>query len=140
MFDFVVGQHGLGDRVPVDQSFAAVDQAVFEKIEEIGPHGLGARFVHGKAGAVPIAGAAHALELAEDAGFVFVLPGLDVADEFFAGKVGAAFALLGQKAFFHHGLGGDAGVVGARHPEGVEALHPPHANQDVLKRVVEGVT
>ena len=38
-----------------------------------------------------------------------------------------------------HGLRGDAGVVGAGHPEGVVALHPPPADQDVLQRVVERV-
>ena len=34
-------------------------------------------------------------------------------------------------------LGGDPGVVGAGHPEGVEPLHPPPADQDVLDRVVQ---
>ena len=37
------------------------------------------------------------------------------------------------------GLGGDAGVVGAGHPEGVVALHPPPSDQDVLERVIERV-
>ena len=40
---------------------------------------------------------------------------------------------------FHHRLGGDAGVVGARHPKGVEALHAPPADEDVLQGVVQGV-
>ncbi len=40
---------------------------------------------------------------------------------------------------FDDRLRGDAGVVGAGHPERVEALHPLHANQDVLQRVVQGV-
>ena len=38
-----------------------------------------------------------------------------------------------------HGLRGDAGVIGAGHPQGVVALHAPPADQHVLQRVVEGV-
>ena len=34
-------------------------------------------------------------------------------------------------------LGGDPGVVGAWHPETVISLHPPPADQDILKRVVQ---
>ena len=45
--------------------------------------------------------------------------------------------LLFQQPPLDDGLRGDAGVVGAGHPEGVEALHPPPADQDVLQRVVE---
>ena len=44
-----------------------------------------------------------------------------------------------EHAPFHHGLRGDAGVVGAGHPQGVVALHAPPADQHVLQRVVEGV-
>src|SRR5262249_26594797 len=40
----------------------------------------------------------------------------------------------------HHHLGRDAGVVHAGLPQGVEALHPLPADEDVLKSVVEGVT
>jgi hypothetical protein len=36
-------------------------------------------------------------------------------------------------------LGRDAGVVGAGDPEGIEALHPFIADEDVLERVVERV-
>ena len=38
-----------------------------------------------------------------------------------------------------HRLRGDAGVVGARHPEGLAALHAAPADEDVLQRVVERV-
>ena len=36
-------------------------------------------------------------------------------------------------------LGGDAGVIGAGHPERLEALHAFLADEDVLQRVVQGV-
>ena len=43
-------------------------------------------------------------------------------------EVVPGFLLLLADAAFDHGLGGDAGVVGAGHPEGVVALHPPPAD------------
>ena len=46
-----------------------------------------------------------------------------------------SFFLL--EPFFDHRLRGDSGVIGAGHPERVEALHPFHADQDVLQRVVQ---
>ena len=36
-----------------------------------------------------------------------------------------------------HHLGGDAGVIGARLPQHVAAVHAPVAAEDVLQRVVE---
>ncbi len=36
-------------------------------------------------------------------------------------------------------LRGDAGVIGAGHPERLEALHPFLADEDVLERVVQSV-
>ncbi|MNT71269.1 hypothetical protein D3C72_2097360 [compost metagenome] len=50
----------------------------------------------------------------------------------------AADALGGQLALNHH-LGGDAGVVGARLPEGVATLHAAEADQRVHDGVVEAV-
>ena len=44
-----------------------------------------------------------------------------------------------EDAAFDDGLGGDAGVVGAGHPEGVVALHASPAGEDVLQGVVEGM-
>jgi hypothetical protein len=48
-------------------------------------------------------------------------------------------ALLAQGAF-DHGLGGDAGVIGAGKPAGGVAFLPGAADEDVLDRVVEDVT
>ena len=48
------------------------------------------------------------------------------------------FWLQLQLALDHH-LRGDAGMVHADHPQGVLALHPRVAGEDVLQRVVERV-
>ena len=39
-----------------------------------------------------------------------------------------------------HGLGGDAGMIGARLPQHILAAHALEAAQDVLQRIVERVT
>ncbi len=146
--DFIVGQGGLGRWIPVDQAFAAVDQAILEQLEERLAHGPGADFVHRERLSLPVARAAHGLELVGDDLFVLVLPGLDFFDELLAAVLPAGFHLLvlgqcglalGLEAFVHDGLRGDARVVGARQPDGVVPGHAPPAHQHVLQRVVQGV-
>ncbi len=66
------------------------------------------------------------------------LPLPDPLDELLAAEVVPVCALLGQLAL-DHVLGGDAGVVGAGHPERVVALHALPADEDVLERVVQRV-
>ena len=43
------------------------------------------------------------------------------------------------KLTFHHILGGDAGVVGAGHPEHIFSIHAPVSAEDVLEGIVEGM-
>ena len=137
--DLVVGDGGAELGVPVDEAFAAEDLAGLEEAEEGLADSAGADVVEGEAGALPVARAAHELELLQDAGFVLVLPGPDALDEGLAADVVAGLLFFFEEPLLDDGLGGDAGVVGAGHPEGVVALHPAPADQDVLERVVEGV-
>ena len=137
-FNFVIRQGGERDGIPVHQPFAAVDQSILEEAEERLADGGGAHFIHREAGAVPIAGAAHRLELFDDRGFVLVLPLLHGGDELFPAK-GHPFLALLQEAFFHDGLGGDAGMIRPGHPQRVATAHPVIANQTILERVVQGV-
>jgi len=51
-------------------------------------------------------------------------------------KVLAALPFFSER-FFHNVLRGDAGVIGARHPQGVCALHTRKADEDILKGAVE---
>ena len=108
--DLVVGQGGLGDGVPVDEAFAAVDEAITEEAEECLADSPGADLVHREPLAVPVAAATHGLELARDLGLVLVLEGLDLGDELLTREVGAFLALVGEDAFFDDGLGGDARI------------------------------
>jgi hypothetical protein len=56
----------------------------------------------------------------------------------FAAKIMARDALRVELAF-HHDLGGDAGMVGARLPQGVVARHAVIADERVHQGVLEGV-
>ena len=149
VFDLQVGDGGFKMRVPVDEAFAAIDQAVLvhfdkdfdDRVMEVaflafrGVRGAG----HGEGVAGPVAGGAEAFQLFDDgaAGFLFPFP--DLGRERFAAHFAAGWLLgLGEVAFDDH-LGGDARVVLAWLPEGVVTLHAVPADQNVLQRVVEGV-
>ena len=127
-------------RVPVDQPLAAVDQPVLEQAEERVADGPGTDRVEREPGPLPVAAAAHLLELAEDPGFVLApsTPRSARPAPRGPGRAGSSFSSVKQPPLDDR-LGGDAGVVGARHPERVEALHPLLADEDVLQRVVQGM-
>ena len=146
--DFVVRQCGLADRVPVDQALAAVDQAVLEELEERLTHRLGALVIHRESLPVPVTAAAHLFELLGDLGLVFVFPRGDLADELPSAVFAFEFLLLVLlqrglafllEAFVDDSLGRDARVVGAGHPERVEAAHAVDAREHILQRVVQRV-
>ena len=135
----VVADRRLQERVPVDQPLAAIDQPLAEQVEERAAHRAGADVVQRESGPPPIAAAAHLLQLAQDAALVLFLPLPDPPDQLFAAQVVARQVLLFLQPPLDDRLRGDAGVVRARHPQRLEALHAFHADQDVLQGVVQGV-
>src|SRR6185437_7721739 len=68
-----------------------------------------------------------------------LLPFPYARNEFVASEVMAGLAVLGDFAL-DHVLRRDTGVVGARHPQRVEALHPARPYDHVLERHVERVS
>ena len=54
-FNFIVSQGGLCCRIPVDQSLAAIDQAILEQPEERFTNSPGADRVHGEPLPLPVA-------------------------------------------------------------------------------------
>ena len=135
---FQIGHRGVQFRIPVDQTLAAVDQAVFVEANKHFPDCFGQSFVHGEAFMLPVQRGAEAAQLAGDVAAGFLAPLPDAFDEGFAAEVVPGFA-FGFKLALHHHLGGDAGVVGARLPQRVIAFHAVIANQGVHHRVVEAV-
>ena len=73
--------------------------------------------------------------LAQDGATRGRLPLPDPLDERLPSEVVTAGALRG-KLPLHDVLRGDAGVIHARHPQGLVPLHPAPADQRVLDRVV----
>ena len=135
---FQVGNGGVELGVPVDQALAAVDQAVLVQAHEGFLDRFGEAVVHGEALARPVHGGAQAADLAGDGAAGLVLPLPDLLEELLAAQVMTGDALRGQLALHHH-LGGDAGVVGTRLPQGVAALHAAEADQRVHDGVVEAM-
>ena len=90
--------------------------------------------------AVPVAGGAELAELAEDDAAVLVAPFGGDLDELLAAEVVARLAFLLAEFFFDAGLRGDAGVVGAREPEGGLTFLTGAADHDVLQRIIEQVS
>src|SRR5205807_7345901 len=71
-----VGEGRETPGAPVDQTFPAIDEAVFVEPNEHFSHGLRQAFIHREAQAVPVARRPKALELLDDraAGLCFPLP------------------------------------------------------------------
>ena len=102
-------------------------------------HRVGQALVHGEPGAAPVTGGAQLLLLLHDAVAELVLPVPHPLQELLPAQIVAGQALALAQLLLHLDLGGDAGVVGAGHPQGGIALHPLEADQDVLEGAVHGV-
>ena len=139
VFHFEVGNRRVQLGVPVDQTLAAVDQAVFVQAHERFFNGFREAVVHGEALAAPVHGRAEAADLTADVAAGLILPFPDFLEEFLTAQVVAILA-LGFELTLHQHLRGDTGVVGTRLPQGVATLHAAETDQGVHDRVVEAVT
>src|SRR5690554_4978729 len=89
--------------------------------------------------AAPVYRAAQAADLAGDAAARLLFPLPDLVQKGLATQLVAGLAEGFKLALDHH-LGGDAGVVGARLPQCIAALHAAVTNQRIHDGVVEAVT
>ena len=135
---FLGRKHSLSLRVPVHHTQIAVDESLLVEVDKHLEHTLRALLVHSERCAVPVAACSQSAELLEDNAAVLVGPVPSVVEELLASKVALLDALLGE-AVHHLSLGSDRGVVGARHPTSVLALHACSAHEDILNSVVEHV-
>ncbi len=135
---FEIADGGLAARAPVDDVRAAIDEALLVEADEGLAHGDRKALVHGEVLAAPVDGDAEALHLLEDRAAVVLLPLPHALDEGFAAELLARRAFFSQLALDHH-LRGDAGVVGARHPQRASAAHAPPAGENVHLGLVEHV-
>ena len=143
-FHLQVGHGRHQHRVPVHQALAAVDQALLVELHEGVGDDLAQLLVHGEVLAAPVHGIAHAAHLRGDGVAAFFLPFPDLGDKVLARLGGRGAHVVAADAFFlqlalHHDLRGDAGVVGARHPDRVGAAHAVVAREAVHDGLVERV-
>ena len=134
-----VRKGGLGRRVPIDHAYAPVNQPLFVEVAEDPQDAFGTSFVHREAGAFPVARGAQLAQLLQDHAAVFLFPVPGMTQELFA-RERRFLDPLGLELGHHLGFRGDRGVVGARNPAGVLALHAGAAHQYVLQRIVEHVS
>ncbi|MNI48335.1 hypothetical protein D3C73_1028940 [compost metagenome] len=139
VFNFNIGQGRACRRVPVDDAFAAVDQAFAVQFNEDLAYALSQAFIQRKAFPGIVEGQAHLRPLPVNGFGVLVLPGPYLLQEFLAAEIMAGNALLAQ-LLFYLSLRSNPGMVRSRQPEGVVALHPLRADQDILKREVKRMT
>ena len=132
----VVGDGGGAVRAPVHDALAAVDQPVMVPVAKHLANCRGVVWIHREVGVGEVDGAAHALDLLDDVPTVLARPIPARLDELLAADLTARDAFA-RKFFVHLGLGGDAGVVGAKHPASGHAAHAVHADQRVLDGIVE---
>ena len=143
-FHLQVRHRALQHRVPVDQAFAAVNQPLLVELDKGLSDCFGQIGVHGEVLTAPVHTVAHAAHLAGDGAARLFFPLPHFVDKVFArlggrgAHVVAADALC-LKLALHHDLGGNACVVGARNPGGVEAHHAVVAREAVHDGLVEGV-
>ena len=142
--DFQVGHGRLQHRVPVHQALATVDQALFVQAHKGFGDDFGELVVHREVFAAPVHAVAHAAHLRGDGVARLLLPLPDLSDKVLArlGRRrphGVAAQALGLELAFDDDLRGDAGMVGARNPGRVAALHAVVARQAVHDGLVERV-
>ena len=126
-------------RIPVDHTYATINQSLVIKVAEYVDDGTGTSLVHGERSAVPVAASTEAAQLLEDDATMLVSPVPSMLQEFLTSEVSLLDALLSE-AIYHLSLSCDAGVVCARNPTSVLALHASATNEDVLDCIVEHVT
>ena len=134
--DLEIRNRGAQPRIPVHQSLVAVDQPLGVEIDEHLGHRLRKAGIHREPFVRPVARCAQPAQLARDRAAALLLPRPDAIDELLARQVGA-FLAGGVHLPLHHHLRGDAGMIGADHPQRIAPLQPRVANQDVLQRIVE---
>ena len=101
--------------------------------------GLRQALVHRKSLAAPVAGRAEPLELIDDRAAGLVLPLPYAFEKLLAPHLAPARLLIFHQLAFDDHLRRDAGMVGARLPQHVLAVHAVVAAQDVLQGIVERV-
>ena len=136
--DLEVGERRPAAGAPVDDVSPAVDEPLPVEPDERFADRAGEPLVHREPLALPVARGAQALQLVQNRAAALLLPLPYPLDEGLPPQFLPGDPFL-RELPLHHVLGGDPGVVGARKPEGVAAVHPGVSQKDVLQRDVQRV-
>ncbi|OPZ64179.1 MAG: hypothetical protein BWY83_03253 [bacterium ADurb.Bin478] len=130
-----IGQRGMTARTPIDETPPFIDQALVVQPDKHLAYGAAEILIHGKTFPLPVAGGAQLAQLLQNDAAEFFLPLPDPLEKLFPAKLMPVQPLLRQRRL-HLVLSGDAGVVGAGHPQRLVPLHFFPADQQILQCVV----
>ena len=136
---FVVAYGSLQKRIPVYQSFPAINQCFLEQVEEGMSHRTRTCFIQCESRSLPIATATHLLQLAENTFFILLFPLPNSIDKLFPPKIVTRLAFFFLQSPFDDGLSRNARMVGSGNPQRIKALHSLQTNDNVLQRIIECV-
>ena len=139
VLDFVVGKRGLGDRIPVDEIVAPINQSIVVHFFETRADGLVALFIHRETKAGPVAGAAEFFDLAKICFSLFLFPAPNALrnssrSKSFRRLPVLAYRFLSTTVWVAMPAWSVPGIQSASKP-----VHPFPANQDVLQRIDQSV-
>ncbi len=136
---FDIGYYRVASGAEVHHVVSFVDEPLLVKAHKHLGYGLRATFVHGEPLPGPITRRAQGFHLVRYDVAVLVLPLPGSSQELLSPQFppGGAFGL---EHFLDPGMRGYGGVVGSRKPEGLSSGHPHVADDDVLKREIQGVS
>ena len=134
----LIGERRKAAGAPVDDVVAPVDQPLVVQTDEHLSNRSRQPLVEGEPGPVPVARAAHRLQLLDDCRTVLVNPAPDPLDETFPAQVVACQPLPGHVPL-DHVLRGNACVIGAGNPHGTPTPHSVESDENILNRVVQAV-
>ena len=98
---FIISECSARYRIPIDQPLPAIDQAVIKEFEECSTDSRGAHRIHGESNAVIVTRCTHQFQLAENGGFVLILPLLNLRYELLPSEIRTPLALLQQTSLHH---------------------------------------
>ena len=139
IFHFCVAKGGHTVGAPVDDPAALVDQALFVQGDKHLSHGLGAALVHGEPGTVPVAAGTQLLLLLYDPVAEAVFPVPNPLQEFFTSDIFFRDSLFSH-CLYDLRLGRNRRMVGSRKPKCFITLHSLKTNENVLQRIVKGMS
>ena len=125
--------------IPVDETFAAIDQAFLMQLHEYLSYGFRQAFIHSEAITAPIDGGTESSGLFCNLTTGLFFPRPHTFYKFFSTEIAFRYAVIIQQSFYDH-LCRDTGMVHARLPESSVTFHAMEACQRIHDGVLEGMT